>query len=433
MLRIAIGGLGTVGAALVEMIDAAHSGQDAMEITAVCARDRARERPVDVSRFQWFDDPVAMARDAGSDVYVELIGGEDGVARQSVEAALEAGKHVVTANKALLAKHGAALCELAEKNGCALRFEAAVAGGVPVVRGLRDGLAHARMLRLTGVLNGTCNFILSRMDDTGASFDEALEEAQKLGYAEADPSFDIGGVDAAHKLVILTALGFNALPRLESLDLEGIENVTAADIAAAGELGLKIKLIARAVQNGGSLSLRVGPGLVEETGQIARIEGSDNIVIAEADPVGTVSFSGPGAGGGATATAVAADLVTISRGSTGPVFAVPAGRIEMNPAVSSEDDEDAYYLRLEVADQPGVLAEITNVLGKAGVSVNTIRQAPTDPVADPADSLPVELVITTHPVARRVMRPLKSTIEALPHVTGAASIFPIMTEEVPHE
>ncbi|MEE4212065.1 MAG: homoserine dehydrogenase, partial [Parvularcula sp.] len=429
MLRIAIGGLGTVGSALVEMIDAAQTGQDALEITAVSARTRGRQRPVDISRFAWFDDPVAMAADEGSDVFVELIGGEDGVAKAAVEAALRSGKHVVTANKALLARHGAALAELAESHGGALRFEAAVAGGVPVVRALRDGLAHAKVLRLTGVLNGTCNFILSRMDETGAGFDEALLEAQRLGYAEADPSFDIGGVDAAHKLVLLTALGFNALPSLEAIDLTGIESVTASDIAAAGELGLKIKLIARAARTDEGLSLRVGPTLVEETGQIARIDGSDNIVIAEALPIGTVSFSGPGAGGGATATAVAADLVTIARGATGPVFAVPASRISKDPKVSAEEDRDPYYLRLEVADQPGVLAEITNVLGQAGVSVNTIRQAPTDPVAAPDETLPVELVITTHPVARKVIRPLQKTLEALPHVSGKASIFPILTEE----
>lgn len=428
-LKIAIGGLGTVGSSLIEMLSAAATAQDAIDIAAVSARSRHRDRSVDISGYEWFDDPVAMAAAPGSDVYVELIGGEDGVAKASVEAALDAGKHVVTANKALIARHGLALAERAEAKGLALRFEAAVAGGVPIVRGLRDGLAYAEVLSVTGVLNGTCNFILSQMDDVGATFEEALFEAQRLGYAEADPSFDVGGIDAAHKLVVLTALAFDAFPQLEQIDLAGIDTVTLGDIQAAGELGFKIKLVAEAARLGEGLSLRVGPALVPEDGQIARIHGSGNIVITDAVPIGVCSFSGPGAGGGATATAVAADLITMARGATGPVFAVPASRIDAAPVVSAEEGIDPYYIRLKVSDQPGVLAEVTSALAKAGVSVDTIHQAPADVLAHGGTDEPVQIVITTHPALRKVIRPLAGTLEGLAHVLARPSIFPILNEE----
>lgn len=430
-LRVAIAGLGTVGSGLLGIVGEGARGraQLPIQVTAVSARNRSRERDVDISVYQWWDDPVAMARAAGSDVFVELIGGEDGVAKAAVEAALAAGKHVVTANKALIARHGLALARLAEEHRVALRYEAAVAGGVPVVRGLRDGLAHAEVRSITGVLNGTCNFILSQMDETGASFDDALLDAQKRGFAEADPTFDIGGIDAAHKLLVLTALGFDAMARLEDIDLLGIDTVTSEDIAAAGELGLRIKLIAEAAREGDALSLRVGPTLVPEGSVIAGITGSGNIVIAEASPVGALSFAGPGAGGGATATAVAADLVTIARGATGPVFSIPSTDIDPSPKVSNDERIDAYYIRLRVADEPGVLAEVTTALAAHKVSVDTIHQAPADPLGPGGEGEPVELVITTHLAARKNIRPLTSALEALPHTRGRASIFPILDKD----
>ncbi|MEM9840538.1 MAG: homoserine dehydrogenase [Pseudomonadota bacterium] len=432
-MRVAIAGLGTVGTGLLGIFagDGADRAPRPLRVTAVSARNRSRDRGVDISDYEWFDDPVAMAADDSSDVFVELIGGEDGVAKAAVEAALKSGKHVVTANKALICRHGLALAQLAEEHGVALRYEAAVAGGVPVVRGLRDGLAQAQVFGVMGVLNGTCNFILSQMDETGASFDDALLEAQKLGYAEADPSFDIGGVDAAHKLVVLTALAFDAMPQLEDVDLTGIEAVSTDDIAAADELGLTVKLVAEAARHGDALALRVGPALVPSREHLAQISGSDNIVIAEAMPVGRVAFTGPGAGGGATATAVAADLVTIARGSTGPVFSVPAAKINAEPRVTAEDTHDPYFLRLQVKDQPGVLARVTNALGEANVSVDTIHQAPAQMPSDPASDEPVEIVITTHLVPRPVIRPLIDTLSGLHAVIGRPSMFPILTEEDP--
>ncbi|NRA31276.1 MAG: homoserine dehydrogenase, partial [Parvularculaceae bacterium] len=277
-MRVAVAGLGTVGTGLISILsqEGADRAPKPLTVSAVSARNKTRDRGIDISDFAWFDDPIAMATSDDIDVYVELIGGEDGVAKASVEAALNAGKHVVTANKALICRHGLALAKLAEEKGVALRFEAAVAGGVPVVRGLRDGLAQTQVLGVLGVLNGTCNFILSQMDETGASFDDCLLEAQKLGFAEADPTFDIGGIDAAHKLVALTALGFDAMPTLEQVDLTGIDVVTAEDITAAGEIGMRIKLVAEAARHGDALALRVGPALIPEDERIAQTMGSDN-------------------------------------------------------------------------------------------------------------------------------------------------------------
>lgn len=430
-MRVAIGGLGTVGTGLISILttEGAERAPRPLTVTAVSARNRQRDRGIDLSRFQWFDDPVAMASAPGADVYVELIGGEDGVAKASVEAALASGKHVVTANKALICRHGLSLARLAEENDVALRFEAAVAGGVPVVRGLRDGLAQTQVRAVLGVLNGTCNFILSEMAETGAGFEETLLEAQRLGFAEADPSFDVGGVDAAHKLVILTALAFDAMPRLEDVDLTGIDIVSGDDIDAAKRLGMRIKLVAEAVRRGKGLSLRVGPALVPDTERIAQTMGADNIVVVEASPVGRVAFSGPGAGSGATATAVAADLVTIARGATGPVFSVPSSRIEEAPTITSEDTSDPYFLRLEVDDEPGVLAQVTSVLAEFSVSVDTISQSAAADANPGEGASPVEVVLTTHGIARPSVEPMLKKLAALPSVHGKSSMFPILREE----
>lgn len=430
-MRVAIAGLGTVGTSLLRILAEEGAGRAPrpLTVTAVSARNRSRDRGIDISRYAWFDDPVAMAASDDADVFVELIGGEDGVAKAAVEAALRGGKHVVTANKALVCRHGLALARLAEEHGAALRYEAAVAGGVPVVRGLRDGLAQSQVLSVLGVLNGTCNFILSRMDESGASFDEALLEAQKLGFAEADPTFDVGGIDAAHKLVVLTALAFDAMPRLEDIDLMGIDAVSAEDIAAADELGMKIKLVAEAARHGNALALRVGPALVPAGERIAQTMGSDNIVVAEASPTGRVAFFGPGAGGGATATAVAADLVTIARGATGPVFAVPHDRIDPQPEITAEDTHDPYFLRLMVDDHPGVLAQVTSALGDANVSVDTIHQEPLGLDADTSPGEPVQVIITTHLIPRPVIRPLIGRLAEIESVRGRPTMFPILSEE----
>jgi homoserine dehydrogenase len=429
-LRVAIAGLGTVGTSLIRILeDESGRATSPMKIVAVSARQRDRERAVPTEHYTWWDDPVAMARADGIDVFVELMGGEDGTAKEAVEAALSMGRQVVTANKAMIAKHGLALAELAERNGAALRYEAAVAGGVPVIRALRDGLAGARVSRLKGVLNGTCNFIIGEMEG-GQSYDDALSEAQKIGYAEADPSFDVGGIDAAQKLAILSALAFDTMPPLSDIAPTGIERLSTDDLRAAGDLGYRIKLVAEAVRDGDRFAFRTGPALVPISEPISMIEDSGNIVTAEAEPLGALTMTGPGAGGGATACAVAADLVTIARGATGPTFAVPVASIERAPRTDPDLLSNPFFIRVLVKDRPGVLAKLTTALADLDVSIDTIQQGPVfDPHSVTRFADAAELVITTHTLTQAAAGRLARSLEELPIVIAPASIYPILHEK----
>ncbi len=322
-LSVAVAGLGTVGAGVLAVlrdnadIVTARAGRP-IAVTAVSARDRTRDRGIDVGGLRWYDDPVALAADPGVDVVVEVIGGSEGPARQLVEAALEAGKPVVTANKALLAVHGAELAAIAERAGVALAFEAAVAGGIPAIKAVREGLAANRIGRIAGILNGTCNYILTVMRERGREFSEVLADAQKLGYAEADPSFDVDGIDAAHKLAILAALAFGRPVAFDAVHVEGIRRVSALDIAFAGELGYRIKLLGIARRTEHGIEARVHPCMVPQASPIARVDGVFNAVVAEGDFVGRVMLEGRGAGAGPTASAVVADLIDIARGPRDP-------------------------------------------------------------------------------------------------------------------
>ncbi|MEO1656438.1 MAG: homoserine dehydrogenase [Pseudomonadota bacterium] len=419
-LRVAIAGLGTVGTGLVRIV-ASGAPQEPMQISGVSARDRTRDRGIDLSAFEWFDDPIAMAEASGTDVFVELIGGDEGVAKDAIEAALSAGKHVVTANKALIAKHGLALAALAEAKGVALRFEAAVAGGIPVIRALRDGLSGTQVTALQGVLNGTCNFILASME-AGASYADALAEAQRIGFAEADPSFDVGGIDAAQKLAILAALAFGVMPPIDAIGPIGIDTASPEDLAAAENLGLRMKLVAILRRENDGLAARVAPALVPLTSALDIGGGGENIVVADAEPLGRVAFSGPGAGGGPTASSVMADLVDIARGSTGPAFGKPADAIDASPNVMPDSAPVPHFLRVLVEDRPGVLASLTEILAEAFISVETIRQSP---VADNGD---VEVVITTHAAPTGALTMAAKAAEALTSVTSAPSIYPILRE-----
>jgi homoserine dehydrogenase len=395
-LKIGIAGLGTVGASVVQLLDrhrellAERAGR-AIEIAAVSARDPRKSRGIDLSRSRWSDDPVALASDPEIDVVVELIGGEDGPARRLVEAALAHGKPVVTANKALLARHGAALARTAEANGLALAYEASVCGGIPIIKGLREGLAGNRIRELHGILNGTCNYILSQMRDSGRGFDEVLTEAQALGYAEADPSFDIDGIDTAHKLAILTALAFGAEVDLDSIHIEGIRHVGALDITYADTLGYTIKLlgIARRSEDG-VVEQRVHPCMIPKSAAIAAADGVYNAVVADGDFVEKVNFVGRGAGGGPTASAVVADLIDIARGRQAPVFGVPAASLTRAKARPIEQRFGAYYLRLMVIDRPGVIADVAAILRDENVSLESVLQR----LRAPGDNVPV--VLTTH-------------------------------------
>jgi homoserine dehydrogenase len=387
-LKVAIAGLGTVGTGVAKVLlkrgEAlrARAGRP-IAFTAFAAQDISKAAGLDLGGVKREADPLALAR-GPADVVVELMGGEEGAARQLVESALKAGKHVVTANKALLAHHGATLAPLAEDRNVALKFEAAVAGGIPVVKALREGLIANPISAVRGILNGTCNFILTQMEATGRPFAEVLKEAQRLGYAEADPTLDIGGGDTAHKLTLLAALAFGTVPDLAAVAVTGIQKISAADIAFAREFGYRVKLlgVARATEDG--IEQRVNPAMVKAGTPLADVDGSFNAVVADCGEADKYFFGGRGAGQGPTASAVVADIVDIARGNIGAVFGIPVGQLRKSSPVAPAARVSAYYLRFQVLDVPGVMAEISRHLANEGVSIESMIQrgrAPGEPVA----------------------------------------------------
>jgi homoserine dehydrogenase len=414
-LRLGIAGLGTVGSAVLRLLAqngsllAERAGRP-LEVTAVSARQRARSRGVDLSRFRWYDDPIALAADPEVDVVLELIGGADDPALALCRATLGAGKPLVTANKALLAHHGAELARLAETNGVTIGFEAAIAGGIPIVKTLREALAGNRISRVYGILNGTCNYILTTMREGGRSFDDVLAEAQQLGYAEADPSFDIDGVDAAHKLALLAALAFGCAPDFDAVYIEGIRHVSPLDIAFASEMGYRIKLLGVARRTEYGLEQRVHPSMVRIGTPISQVEGVFNAVVAEGDHVDATLYSGRGAGGGPTASAVVADIADIAKGLTLPVLGVPSAALQALPPAPMEHHYGAYYFRLMVVDQPGVLADVAACLRDHEVSIEALIQRARNPLE------PVPIVLTTHETREAQMTGALARIAALPTV-----------------
>ena len=393
--RIGLAGLGTVGGALFRLIArngellAARAGRP-LEVVAVSARERGRERGIDLGRCRWHGDPERLAADPEVDVVVELIGGADGAALALARASLVAGRPLVTANKALLAHHGGGLAALAEANGATIGFEAAVAGGIPIVKTLREGLAGNRISRLYGILNGTCNYILSTMRESGRGFDDVLAEAQSLGYAEADPSFDIDGIDTAHKLALLSSLAFGCPPDFGAVYREGIRHVSTQDIAFASEMGYRIKLLGVARLTEYGLEQRVQPSMVRIGTPIGDIEGVLNAVFVEGDQADATLYAGPGAGGAATASAVAADLVDLAKGALPPPFGVPWRLLRPVAPAPMERHYGAYYFRLMVVDRPGVLADVSACLRDHRVSIEAIIQR----ARKPNETVPI--VLTTH-------------------------------------
>ncbi len=423
-LSVGIAGLGTVGGGVLRLLRdnaelvGARAGRE-IRVVAVSARDRARDRGVSLDGMRWHDQPAALAGDDGVDVVVELIGGSDDPARGLVLAALAAGKPVVTANKALLARHGVELARAAEQGGVALSYEAAVAGGIPIIKTLREGLAGNRIRRVAGILNGTCNYILTSMRERGADFADVLAEAQKLGYAEADPSFDIDGVDAAHKLAILAALAFGRAVRFEDVHVEGIRHVTALDIAFARELGYRIKLLGIARRTEVGIDCRVHPCLVPDHSPLARVDGVYNAVVAEGDFVGRVMLEGRGAGAGPTASAVVADLIDIARGRGAPVWGADTAHLSAAPSVPMSAYVGAYFLRLMVLDRPGVIADVAGALRDSGVSLESMLQHG----RAPGEAVPIVLV--THDTREAQLRAAVETIERLDHVLERPSVIRI--------
>lgn len=401
-LRVGIAGLGTVGCGVVDLLErnrelvASRTGRP-VRIVAVAARDRNRPRPVAIDGYRWYADARALAEDPEIDVVCELIGGSEGVALELARRTLAAGRCLVTANKAMLAHHGAELARLAEARGVALGFEAAVAGGIPIVKALREGLAANRIRRIYGILNGTSNYILTVMRETGRDFADVLAEAQALGYAEADPSFDVDGIDAAHKLALLAALAFGGRPRFDAIHVEGIRHVAAADIAYADELGYRIKLLAVARMTEAGLEQRLHPCMVPKDAPIAQVEGVFNGVVVECEDAGPVVHEGRGAGAGPTASAVVADLIDIARGRRLPVFGVPASALADHRPAPMSAHRGSYYIRLMVVDRPGVLADIAAVLRDHEVSIEALIQR----ARNPGQAVPI--VLTSHETTEAAM------------------------------
>ena len=423
-LSVAVAGLGTVGAGVLKVLRenadlvTVRAGRP-IAVTAVSARDRSKDRGVPVSGMRWYDDPVALAGDPEVDVVVEAIGGSEGPARALADATIAAGKHLITANKALLAVHGAELAAAAEAQGVSLAFEAAVAGGIPVIKALREGLAANRITRVAGILNGTCNYILTQMREHGREFADVLADAQKLGYAETDPSFDVDGIDAAHKLAILAALAFGRPVAFDSVYVEGIRRISALDIGFASELGYRIKLLGIARQTGHGVETRVHPCLVPQSAPIARVDGVFNAVVAEGNFVGRVMLEGRGAGEGPTASAVVADLIDLARGRTTPVWGAAAAALSTAPSVPMSAHVGAYYLRLMVVDRPGVIADVTAVLRDEGISLESMLQRG----RSPGEAVPVVLV--THETRESAMRVAVERIAALDTVMETPALIRI--------
>ena len=420
-LRIGVVGLGTVGVGVIELLTQhatmlkRRCGRE-LAIVAVSARDRSRDRGIDLKDYRWVDEAVTLAADPEVDVIVELIGGSEGIAKKLIEDAIAAGKSVVTANKALIAHHGSDLARAAEQGGVTLAFEAAVAGGIPILKAVRESLAGNRISSVYGILNGTCNYILAAMQESGSEFADALAEAQALGYAEEDPAFDVDGIDAAHKLTILTSLAFGCNVDFDSVHVEGIRNVTPTDIAFAEELGYRIKLLAIARETEYGIEQRVHPCMVPADTPIAHVGGVFNAVVVEGDHVDRTVFEGRGAGAGPTASAVAADLVDIARGLKAPTFAVPASNLVTAEHAAMEHHIGPYYIRLRVVDRPGVMADIAAILRDERVSIESLLQHG----RSPDEAVPV--VLTVHDTGERSMTAALAKIDRLdtvlepPHV-----------------
>src|SRR5215475_1929854 len=433
-LKVGLAGVGTVGSGLLRLLEArkgelaARAGRP-IKVTAVSALNRHKNRDCDISRVRFVDDPVALARDTDIDVFVELIGGEEGVAKASVKAALTSGKHVVTANKALLAHHGTILAALAEKNGVALNFEGAVAGGIPVVKVIRESLQGNDISRVYGILNGTCNYILTLMEQEGRSFGDVLKDAQKQGYAEADPTFDIGGFDTAHKLALLTALAFGTRTDFESIYIEGIETIAAADIEAADDLGYRIKLLGVASRTDGGIEQRVHPTMVPKHTAIASVDGVSNCAAIDGDFVGDVTLVGPGAGAGPTASSVASDLIDIARGHILPPLGTKAKDLKPYKKAEMRGHEGGYYIRLSVYDRTGAFAAIASRMAEQGISLESIVQrrprAELPGLNRQEAGSPATVVMITHQTTEAAIRKALAAIERDGHVDAKPQMIRI--------
>ena len=432
-LKVGLAGVGTVGAAVLRILAqeqaalGARCGR-AIEVVAVSARSPAKDRGVDLQKFRWASDPVALASDPEVDVFVELIGGEGDPAKKAVETALSTGKSVVTANKALLARHGAALARLAEQKKAALHFEAAVGGAIPIIRTLREGLIGNSFARVYGILNGTCNYILTRMEQDNLSFADCLKEAQRLGYAEADPSFDVDGHDTAQKLAILASLAFGTRVDPDSVYVEGISSIAPEDLEAAEELGYRVKLLGVAMKTSNGIEQRVHPTMVPRDSAIAQVMGVTNAVTIDAEEISPITLLGPGAGGMATASAVVADIGDIARGVCAPPFGRPAAGLTVSKKAPMQRHEGGYYIRFLALDQPGTAATIAQRLAEQQISIESIvqRHRGERPLGgEHAGGMPVPVIIITYATTEDAVRRALKAIEADRVISGKPQLIRI--------
>jgi homoserine dehydrogenase len=427
-LKVGLAGLGTVGSSVVRLIAedqlAARCGRG-VEVVAVTARNKARDRGVDLSGMRWIDDPVALASDPGIDVFVELIGGDGDPARAAVEAALKAKKSVVTANKALLAKHGLALAQLAEANGVALNFEAAVAGAIPIIKTLREGFAGNSFARIYGILNGTCNYILTRMEQEKLSFAECLKDAQRLGYAEADPTFDVEGYDTAQKLAILASIAFGTKVDSDAIYVEGISSIAPADLAAADELGYRIKLLGVAMKTDSGIEQRVHPTMVPKESAIAQVMGVTNAVTVDADGIAPITLVGPGAGGMATASAVVADIADIARGVRTAPFGRPVAKLTASRKAPMQRHEGGYYIRMLAVDKPGTAATIARRMAQQNISMESIVQRHREPVEPGQAKGAVPVILITYATAEDAVRKALAAVKRDKVISGEPQLIRI--------
>ncbi len=433
-LKVGLAGLGTVGASVVRLIERQREALEArcgrpIEVVAVTARSRGKRRDIDISRFRWAADAVTLAGDREIDVFVEVIGGESDPAKRAVEAALSAGKSVVTANKALLARHGVALAARAEQHHVALNFEAAVAGGIPIVKTLREGLVGNSLKRIYGILNGTCNYILTRMERENLAFAQALEEAQRLGYAEANPSFDIEGHDTAQKLAILASLAFGTRVDPGAVYVEGIASITPEDLRAADDLGYRVKLLGVAVKTENGIEQRVHPTMVPKNSAIAQVMGVTNAVTVDADAVREITLVGPGAGGEATASAVVSDIADVARGVRTAPFGCPSARLAGVEKAPMQRHEGGYYIRMLAVDKPGTAARIATCFAEESISLESIMQRHFGPRPlggeDPSAARPVPVILITYATTEDAVRRALAKVEAERVIEGKPQLIRI--------
>ena len=431
-LKVGLAGLGTVGASVVRLIDEQQQALTQrcgrpIQVVAVSARSRGKKRGIDMRGMRWVDDPVDLAGDPGIDTFVELIGGAGNPARAAITAALNAGKSVVTANKALLADHGIELAQLAEQHKAALNFEAAVGGGIPIIKTLREGLAGNAINRIYGILNGTCNYMLTRMERERLSFDECLKEAQRLGYAEADPSFDIEGHDTAQKLSILASLAFGIRVDPTAIYVEGITSITTADLEAAEELGYRIKLLGVAVKTDKGIEQRVHPTFVRKDAAIAQVMDVTNAVTIDAEGIPPITLVGPGAGGMATASAVVADIADVARGVRAAPFGRPSGKLKASKKAPMQRHEGGYYIRMLAVDKPGTAATIAKRLAQHNISMESIVQRHSGPPAGGAEKGkgPVPVILITYATTEDAVRKALAAVQRDKVISGRPQLIRI--------